>query len=91
MKMFHRRLSQIEKSRRRDNLPALAMGKMCYHCGTIITIDDENPCGHHELLPDAMMQLVLQHVIGEDGEPVAPTPGCTRTIRITHEIGQNAG
>jgi len=90
MKMFHRRLSQIEKSRRRDNLPALAMGKMCYHCGAIITLDDESPCGHHELLPDAMMRLVMQHVIGEDGDPQPPIPGVTRTIRVRHEIGATA-
>jgi len=88
MKMLHKRLLKIEKSRRLDNLPALAMGKMCYHCGAIVTIDDENPCGSHELLPDAMCRLVMQHIIGEDGEPLPPIKGVTKTIRIRHEVGQ---
>jgi len=88
MKMFHRRLLKIEKSRNRDLLPTLAAGRMCYHCGAIVTIDDDAECGHHELLPDAMMRLVMQHVIGEDGLPQPPIPGVTRTIHVKHDIGQ---
>jgi len=83
------RIKKVEKSRHRDILPALAMGQMCFHCGAIVTIDDENPCGHHSLLPDATCRLVMQHIIGSDGLPTPPIPGCTKTIRVRHEIGVN--
>ena len=88
MKQLHRRLLKIEKSRNRDLLPALAMGKMCFFCGSIIEVDDDNECGSHSLLPDAMHRIVLRHIVGEDGDPLPPIPGVHRTIRVKHEIGQ---
>ncbi len=90
MRHLHRRLQKIEKSRHRDSLPALAMGRMCFYCGKIVTLDDDAECGHHELLPDAMVRLCLRHVIGPDGEPVPPLPGVHRTINVKHSITQNA-